>query len=83
MFRSLMHKADDLNEKSRSIKSDFSTLRKTRAHVQNTEQMTLVLDVGEAIGTEENSGQLKIVCPFLREKAFSFLSSIQVLPCRK
>lgn len=34
MFRSVRHEADYLNEKSRSVKSEFSTLSKIRAHVR-------------------------------------------------
>ena len=55
MFGSIMQGADYLNEKIRSVKSDFSTVRKTRAHVQKYRAKDSGLWNG---GSTRNSGGL-------------------------
>lgn len=58
MFKSLLHKAVYLSEKSRSIESDFSTVRKIEAYAHS-------IRVEKTIGTGEDCGKLKSICPFL------------------
>lgn len=77
---SLMHKADYLNEKSRSIKSDFSTIRKTRGHVQQY----IASDTGpwSGGGNRNWSGLWQIENPVsLLEKVF-FSAPPRYIPCR-